>query len=68
MKNADAPAVKREAAQPDSEQFRSSPRTLRTFWRMIPMQLKNGRASATCAGGRRLDGQTSRRWAAKLKD
>jgi hypothetical protein len=24
------------AAQPDSEQFRSSPRTLRTFWRMIP--------------------------------
>jgi hypothetical protein len=30
------PSASSKAAQPDSEQFRSSPRTFQTIWRMVP--------------------------------
>src|SRR5215831_13386929 len=38
------------AAQPDSEQFRSSPRTSRLLWRMI-VQRPKWVTSAICGGG-----------------
>jgi hypothetical protein len=54
-------AKERRAAQPDSEQFRSSPRTLRPLWRMtFPAQDKARPQSAE--GGANIEGGRTQDW------
>src|SRR6516164_9873710 len=59
------PPARSKAAQPDSEQFRSSPRTSRLFGRMLLHQPKYV-TSAICGGGCRHEEGIEKPWMSSL--